>query len=238
MCIRDSGWGFAAVMYLNYTSDIHADGDGVHNHTTHWNVCDANNSLTNTRELTAPNRVPSIPETNFFLNGVGYEVLMDNTGLGFFGISLSAEEASDELNGKGWAPMLSSEPRTDAERGVMWQFQDALEFFAQYPGDLNAGMDVEQSRAYRLNCGTTQTSGVMQWVTYHGITFDVAGNVTGSAGATVNLDVYRPGSEVVSTSRTGDGAFSAVWYDDTEALFVRGREDATHVGSSDDDNAA
>lgn len=76
------------------------------------------------------------------------------------------------------------------------------------------------------------------WLTYHGITFDIAGNVTDSASGTVTLIAHRQADGIVTTSRSGDGAYTMTWYDDTEDVYVVGQEDATHVGASAPDTAA
>ncbi len=80
------------------------------------------------------------------------------------------------------------------------------------------------------------------YLTYHAITFTVADSVAGFTG-TVEIGLHRandnpsqPGDLVGETTRSGDGAFSFTWYDNTEALYVAAN-DGTNAGRSVDDLA-
>ena len=70
--------------------------------------------------------------------------------------------------------------------------------------------------------------------TYHSITFTAADSITGFTG-TVDIGLHRSasGEKVLETTRSGDGAYSFTWYDDTEELFVSA-DDGTNVGRSED----
>ena len=76
-------------------------------------------------------------------------------------------------------------------------------------------------------------------MTYHSITFTVGGDIAGSGGGTVNIDVFRVADDerVGSTSRVGDGAYTFTWYDDTASMYAVAREDSTHMGRRDDGTA-
>jgi hypothetical protein len=65
--------------------------------------------------------------------------------------------------------------------------------------------------------------------------FTVSGMITGSNGGTINVDIFKAvtGEKIGNTSRVGDGLYTLPWYDNTEQLFAAAREDATHVGRSD-----
>ncbi len=71
-------------------------------------------------------------------------------------------------------------------------------------------------------------------ITFHSITYTAADSISGFSG-TVDLSLHRAasGEKVLETTRSGDGAFSFTWYDDTEELYVVA-DDGTNVGRSED----
>lgn len=76
--------------------------------------------------------------------------------------------------------------------------------------------------------------GIANFLTYHAITYTVSGTVYGSAGGTVTLSLHRSDTHevVLTTSRTGNGAFSFTWYDNTVDVYVVARESDTRLGRS------
>ena len=73
-------------------------------------------------------------------------------------------------------------------------------------------------------------------VTYHSMFYRISGNVTDSAGGTVDLEAYRAsdGLFLGSTSRVGNGAYTIdVPVDDL--CYVEARETGSLLGRSDDD---
>jgi hypothetical protein len=79
-------------------------------------------------------------------------------------------------------------------------------------------------------------------LTYHAITFTVSGNVTGSAGGSVDIDCYTENGDEIwhigSTSRTGNGSYSLTWFDNVYNCYAEARESGTLIGRSDNDVAA
>jgi hypothetical protein len=80
------------------------------------------------------------------------------------------------------------------------------------------------------------TLGVRSWLTYHANTFTVSGNITGSSGGTVNIEIFRSssGEKIGSTTRVGNGTWTFTWYDNTENVFATAKESSTLLGRSDD----
>ena len=72
--------------------------------------------------------------------------------------------------------------------------------------------------------------------TYHTNTFTVGGDVSNSNGGTVTLGLVRTdkNERVLETSRSGNGAYSFTWYDNTQDVFVEAYEDADYKGRSAD----
>lgn len=239
------GSNFSAMLILNYTSDKHADGDAVHNQTTCWSICDPNNVFNSVqRDISAPNRLFSISETNYYMTGLIYEVMGVMAGATASAFVLQAERTTGEFEEKGWEELIAAMYRSDGELGVFWTLGAARDQFNRWPGDPRAGLDLETTRQYRMCMATFMTLGVRAWVTRHAITYSVAGTISGSSGGTVNLALCRadsngvPKETVLTGSRTGNGAYSFTWYDNTEDMVVVARESDTLLGVSAPDVAA
>lgn len=235
--VASAGSNFSAMLFLNYTSDIHTDGDGAHAHSTAWTICDAANALTNQRNISAPTALFAIPETSYYTTGIGFHVMGVMVGSAISGIALQAERQSAEGPGAGWVDFAVALQRADGEAGVQWSVGAAREEWQRWPSDPDAErMALETTRQYRICTASTMTLGVRAWLSYHAITFAVAGSITGSSGGTVTITVHRTasGEKVGSTSRVGDGAYSLTWYDNTETLYAVARESAVLLGRSDD----
>lgn len=237
---------FSAVLFLNYTSDIHTLGDGVHAHTTLWCVTPYATGFTgiaSSRVQVTSATTPIIPETDYWLGGLGFHLILQTNGAAAanFGFAMLAEVQATEAEGAGWRSMYSAMYESDVEIGQSLCWARARDDFKRWPQDPDTGrMDIENARSYRYDNSliVSSTAGaIMQsyaMVTYHAITYQIAGNITGSAGGTVTIDAHRStdGGEIATTSRTGDGAFSMPWYDNTTPVYVEAYEDGTHIGRS------
>lgn len=237
----DLGSNVCGFWIINYTSDVHPDGVGAHNKTVIWNL--ANNGTSgavNMRTMSAT--APAIPESNYFLTAVGtrFEYATSST-VAPAGVSVLVERLVAE-GGVAWEPAYVDIGETDPEAGVHTCYSQIRDLFLRWTGDVDTSrMDIETSRRWVTmlanNCNAFHTLDLM--FTYHAITYPVADNVAGFAGA-VDIHLHRsdsntshPGEVVLSTSRSGDGPFALTWYDNTEALYVS-VEDGTNVGRSND----
>lgn len=144
----------------------------------------------------------------------------------------------EKTNASGeWLTLDTINGHTDAEQGLHQHFAGVRDDIQRYPSDPMRSLDPEATRRWwwtYTNAGT----GFLYldlWVTYHSVTFTVGGDITGSNGGTVEIGLWRTSNKelALTTSRSGDGAYSFTWYDDTEDLFAEAWEDATHVGRSD-----
>lgn len=229
-----SGSNFSAILYLNYTSDIASAGDGVHNHTTAWGISQTTNVINTQKNISAPDRLFNLPEASYFSTGLMYLIKGFNVGSAASAFVLQAEKTTASP-AAGWEDFIVASYRSDAEASAFWTAGAAREQFERWPNDPDTTrMALETSRQYRMGAASNLNSAITSYLTYHSFTSTVSGTISGSAGGTVNLYLYRTldNSLVLSTSRTGNGAYSFDWYDDVGTVYVRAYEDATHKGSS------
>jgi len=241
------GSNMSSLVFLNYTSDKHASGDGVHNHTTRWLQRPWATGNLVQRLQVAGTIVPNIPESTYWIVGVGYEIVFIPSGTASANLALAVqtEVQSGEAEAAGWRPTYSALYSADAESGVSLMYARARTEFKRFPNDPDTSrLNVETARNYRYDCNVNSCA---MWqmdlmLTYHSITYTVAGDITGSAGGTVNIAAHykdevgasAAGTTVASTSRSGNGAYSMTWYDNASLLFVEARESGTLIGRSDD----
>jgi hypothetical protein len=190
-----------------------------------------------TREVATTNqRTPNIPG-EYFINCIAYE-FRANKSSGGVPIEFLLEVLSGEFAADGWLSMMRSF-LTDAEYSIMEIFVCTNKFYNQWFGDIRARLDVETNRKLRFNAGAAMIWGITRWVTFHQITFAISGSISGSGAGTVTIKAHRTdnGQLVGATSRSGNGAFSMTWFDNTIDVKVDAFEDATHAGMSDNDPA-
>lgn len=226
------------ILFLNYTSDIHADGEGVHNHTTVWSIFEGANVLATHRSGT-PTALFNIPESNWFHNGLGFCILGPTLAVSTSFLGLEAEILSGETPGEGWRELYSAGIKAEGEMHLVLSYVSDKGQFQRWTGDPDASkLALETSRNYKLNSGTGGPLGLFAYLTYHAITFDInktSGNYDGD-GEDIPVGFYRTDTkEQILEATTGvSGAISAVWYDDTIKIFMEGREDDDHVARSAD----
>lgn len=237
----DFGWNISGFWVVNYTSGKATDGVGAHNHTVEWGLLQ-NGTAAAASNYTDTADAPVIPETNYFVTAVGNYLIVQPSGtVALSGMAILVERLAAE-GGVEWEPVYMDSSQTDPEIGVFFAYAQSRSFYKRWPGDDYVGsrVDLETSRRRRVHLnGSTAVTG---WVslnlilTYHSITYTVGGDITGSGGGTVTIGIWRPstGEKLLETSRTGNGAYSVTWYDDTEELYAEAYEDATHMGRSDD----
>lgn len=233
------GSNASGMLYLNYISDKHTDGDGVHAHTTSWiNRPYLTGGLVQRLQYT-PNTVPIINETNYWIVSTGFEIIMTTSGTaaGSFGFAYQAEIQSDESQAAGWESFYSSIYASDPEMGTSVIWARARPNFKRYPNDTDsARFNIETSRDYRFDIpiNTAAVFQSRQLATWHSITYTIAGTISGSNGGTVSISAFRTdtGEKIDTTSRTGDGAYSITWYDNTIPVIVTAYESSTYKGVS------
>ena len=241
----DFGWNISGFWLVNYTSGKATGGVGAHNHTVEWGI-QQNGTAAAAASYTVAAVAPTIPETDYFITALGNQMVVQPSGtVALAGISILVERLAAE-GGIEWEAAYIDSAQTDAEIGVFFAYSQSRTMFKRWPGDSYVGsrVDLETSRRRRVHLnGSTAVTG---WIslsvvfTYHSITYTLSGTVSGSAGGTVTIGVWRPGTgeKLLQTSRTGNGAYSLTWYDNVESVFAEAYESATLVGRSDTGTAA
>ena len=228
------GW-----LIVNYTSGKATAGDAVHNHSVLFSMQDSQASGT-ISTITAAQFI-FIPEAKWWRNGLG--LYSNNVGgtaspqYWFLGAEVLAGEGDRQdfrEIGKGWFTH-------DGEVGWYPISIDALDEaageFQRFDADPNPErLALEGSRRWKIAFGQASSRPLACWLTYHSIAFEAAGTITGSAGGTVDIACYRKsdGLKLGSASRTGNGTYSIIGYDDTETVFVEARESGALIARSDD----
>jgi len=234
---------FGGYWVINYVSDVATQGTGAENVTTRWMLADhITGAIAGTSSLeiaTTNQRTPNIPQSSYYLNGIATHV--DNYSSGTAGfVGCYAEILSGEGNGiaDGWATIDGIVQATPGEVGWHTYVFTGIENWRHYPNDPiveGSDMDLETARKQRLYGQVVQQATIVRVVTTHSITYSVAGDITGSSGGTVTIDLYSDasGKKLATTSRTGNGAYSLTWYDNTENVFTVARESGVLLGRSE-----
>ena len=231
----DLGWNLSGVAIINYKSGVSAQGAGAHNHTTWWQIFPWDALLTPLRDSTA--FAPNIPEASYWVTGIGFQMVHWDAG-SVNSIILAAQNLTGEGSEDGWRDLYADIFIKDAERSCQIVYCRARGDMKRWPLDTDSDrMAIESARVYRYATLVTSAQGVSMMLTYHTITFTVGGDITGSAGGTVDIDAFtEDGEEILhigTTSRTGNGAYSLTWYDNTLNCYAEARESGTLIGRSD-----
>lgn len=238
----------SSLWIVNYVSDQHTDGVGAHNHSVYYNIVTHGTGAAVVRTLSALKPFISVPEANYFLNAAGMVFeWMSNTNVNPAGVIVQAEKLVAE-GGLEWYSIYTDSNSADPEVGRHTNYAQARRLFKRWTGDSDADrLNIETPRRFRTIINTTALTAASAWhkrltalVTYHTITYTISGTISGSAGGSITIDIHRAetGEKILSTSHTGDGAYSLTWYDDTADLYAVAYEDSTHTGRSDDSAAS
>jgi hypothetical protein len=217
---------------INYQSDKSTAGIGAHNHTVFKNLYQWDALLQD--RIRVDSFSFAIPESNYRISSVGFAIY-HFVATGSEAITMDAQCLTTEGKGGGYYDIYGDAYQSDAERSSNVIYMNGRDVFKRYPVDPAVDrVDIESARSYRFFSTTTSSNGMMMLVTYHSIAFTVSGNIYGSQGGTVTINVYRSDNNelVYTTTRSGDGAYSFTWYDDTIALYTEAYEDTGHYGRS------
>ena len=247
-----AGWNLSGFLLLNYVSDKHPSGVGVHAHTVYQHVSD-NITATGSRVNTTGTITPTIPETNYYLIGLLFWINYSPVGNGTTGgldidFTLNAEIVStDPVNGgDGWLDVYDGTARSDSENLNGYNYAAVRTSFTRWNGDPDNGrLNFLTGRKYRLDTGPLWTGSLGYWYTYNNITYTVSGTCTGFSGngSGIPVDIYRVVSStydevILNLTTIAGGSFTGQWIDNTDTLFAEARQDDTHVGRSANTNAA
>lgn len=245
----DFGWNLCGFWLVNYTSGIATAGIGAHNHTVEWGLLQRTTTAVATNYTVATTALV-IPETDYLITALGTQLIVQSSGtVAPSGYTVLIERLAAE-GGAEWEAGYIDSSQTDPEIGAFLMYSQIRTLFGRFPGDVDPSrMDITTGRRWRVHInGSTAVSG---WIglnimmTYHAITYNVADTITGGFNGTVTIGLHRseantstPGELVKTVTRTGAGAFSFTWYDNTEAMYVTATDIIGTVGRSQDSLAA
>lgn len=179
---------------------------------------------------------PNIIEANYWLVGASMDFNALWTGTTVVGHSYFVERQAGEGVAAGWEDIDTYLTTGTAEIGYTQRLCCICRIYKRHPNDLDTNrLNIETARTYYIYLrGIVTQLSIGMWVTYHSNTFTVSGNVAGSSGGTVTLNLHRDsdGELLATTTRTGDGAYSFTWYDSAQDLYVQAYEDGSHKGRS------
>lgn len=236
--------GLTGFYILNYTSGKASAGVGAHNHTTYWciqpNMSGAIAGSAYQEIATTNQRTPNLPETAYWSNGSSFLITGNHAASGSH--SLRIEIKSGEYNSDGWVMADNTFIQGDGEYGTYIGVLRGTGIWKRYPASPYAVMDLETARKYRLE-GTLGMWSLTQLVTYHALTWAVAGTVSGyvdADGAGLTVRIFRESdNEFLGTATTtSGGAFTFTWYDNVNNVYAVCLEGASTVGASWMDVAA
>lgn len=238
---KGGNWG--CLWMVNYTSDKHPDGVGAHNHSIIWPLAFHGTGAASLNVITAAT-APIIPETDYYVSALGLHLGYINNSTSIVSTpSINIERLASTEGGLLWEQGYTDAGIIDTEVGYNESWSQTRDMFMRWPGDVeDSRMDIEASRRYGLyipNQSAAATAAFWEtfqlYMTYHTITYAVTGNISGSNGGTVTINLHRANDngKVYSTTRVGDGSFSITWYDNAFSdVYIVAYEDANHHGRS------
>lgn len=231
--------GQQTVCFLNYTSGKASGGSNTHNHTTYWMMSDY---WGNDQDPSISSFAPDIAETNYWMNNCTISVKA-KTALASFAVAVYTGLNAGEFKGAGWYEVLTAMTFGTSEAGQYETSVNVTKHFERYPSSPRDRIDLGTARSWRISTPEAATCASAEMlVTYHAITFTLSGTASGYAGDGSGITVFFHRTDtherMVEATTSAGGGYSATWYDDTIDLYGHAREDATHVGRSDNDTAA
>lgn len=205
---------------INYTSGKSSAGSYAHNSTVIQNIDPFGTVATATGRLISGVSA-SLKEPYYFLTSIGNSFYCLSTSLG--GVSILPERLASE-GGPEWMSSYTDISKTDSEVGIHAMYSTARSIYQRWVGDVASDrVDPKVQRDNAMITSISTQNNLDFLYTYHSITSSISGSVYNTGGQPVGLEVCRVETDeiILTGSRTGDGPYSFVWYDDTEPLYVR-----------------
>lgn len=229
-----AGGNLCGFWVVNYVAPKMPGGHGAHTKTRTRLMAPTGTAAATSDFMSSAVRVLEIPQVAYFISHVGFWLrFVPVNGAGIAGFSFSLERLSSE-GFLGWDRAYVDIGIPDAEMGTFHMLSTMPDFFYRWTDDFPSGRrNITNLRRFRWT-NASQATGTMQTgffsaqalVTYHAHTWTVNAVVKGSAGGTVTVSLHREatGEKVLETTRSGDGAVSLTWFDNTEQVFLIARD--------------
>jgi hypothetical protein len=219
---------------LNYESDVPTEGIGASSHSVFKTMLNWDAALTDLNRNN--NYAFAIPETDYWAVAAGFCFIQWVAAAGM-ALTFDVECLSGEGKGAGYYDIYTDAYVSDAERACSIVWMRGRDTFRRFPQDPDPDrLDIETARDYRLFTTTACGNGMLALVTYHSMTWDVAGNLVGAdAGLATDVKLFRADDDQLFGEQTlaaGDSSFSFTVYDNTENYYVVARQNDTLVGRS------
>jgi len=249
----NTGTGITTLFILNYVSGVHTIGGtktpGAHNQTTQWRL-GGNSTEATSNVLYTASTAPVFSE-DYYLTQVSvmeYVYIDFSAGGGLnWGDIVLAEITTGESGGAAplWQEILTASIYTDPECGLIRTGVPVRDLFRMWTGDARPNRrDIENARVWRMHTLLEQNT-EWRWlrllITHHDIERTVAGTVSGWAGdgsgITVGIHDATSGELLRTAVTAAGGTYTTVWWDDLDTIYAEARQDATHVGRSNQGSA-
>jgi len=234
----DCGWNVCGWWMLNYTSGVAPEGPGSHNHTVVYNLFSVDD-VAGSRLRISDSVAMTIPETNHFKNSIGVNYVYTlYGGTQPQGLHVGCEKFASE-GGNEWMQVYETLGGTDPENGVRQAWATSRDLFYRFKAGstVDAGadrVDPQVARRWRTLNSSASIDHLDLYLTYHTISYNANGTISGSSGGTVDLSLVRDddGDRLMETSRTGNGTYNFTWFDNTANVYVTAYESDTLIGRS------
>ncbi len=238
-------WNLSGFMILNYTSSVASAGVGAHAQSRYALIVGNTSTASQGRTAAAAGLLLGTGESDHWLGAVLVETNLDHgSNVAGYSYALQAERAAGEGEGEGWEPVYVGMTASDVERNcTIRAYSAARSSFRRWPLDTDTQrLNLATSRTWRLDAPSTIYSAWGIWTTFHCITYALSGTVSGYTGdgSGITVEAHRSDTdELIGTTTTATGGtYSITWYDNTIDCYAHARQDATHVGRSDNGTAA
>jgi hypothetical protein len=205
---------------INYTSGKSSAGSYAHNSTVIQNIDPFGSVAAATGRLISGVSA-SLKEPYYYLTAIGNSFYCLSSGLG--GVSILPERLASE-GGPEWMSSYTDLAKTDTELGIHAMYSTARSVYQRWVGDVASDrVDPKVQRDNAMIASIGNWNNLDFLYTYHSITSSISGSVYNTGGQPVGLEVCRVETDeiILTGSRTGDGPYSFVWYDNTEPIYIR-----------------
>lgn len=238
-------WNLCGFMILNYTSSVASAGVGAHAQSRYALIVGNTSTASQGRTAAAAGLLLGTDESSHWLGAVLIETNLDHgSNVAGYSYTLQAERAAGEGEGEGWEPVYVGMTASDTERNcTIRAYSAARSSFRRWPLDTDTQrLNLATSRTWRLDAPSTIYSAWGIWTTFHCIAYTLSGTVSGYTGdgSGITVEAHRSDTdELIGTTTTAvGGTYAITWYDNTIDCYAHARQDATHVGRSDNGTAA